>query len=720
MSHAWSSGQDQTHTLVRQLQLLAPTIRLWLDVEQLQDVGRLEQSVRESATFVIFLSKGFFASKNCRRELYTALSAGKPIIIVHEIDEAKGGATLREMKEECIAHCTDALAPPPAVQVPLKRLSVSGSGCKSSWSSARSDATSPAPAAQGSAPNSPRDSRLSSSFNAAKGSPSAWRRVRASCSPASQDGMPEQQPDERSAGRGRDWGDSGADVGERVWARVLAGDPPINWVRMRDFQFVSLRMVVARMLWHVAAVDTARVLKKVADERERRRGSPSRGNVPRCDEHVEELHVPGTMQHKLHFRKAVRLLVCAQNSGAQAIAEELRDYLTWCDPSVDYQHVYEVGGGGLGSSRRSPSQRLAQAFSQKEASEPTATHMLLYLNSSTFSDGEHGKTAELTREAMDAGVTMVLVQEFDSAKGGVAFSHFYNALPEDLLKTRRLLDTIAVPLYPSDAHRAVSMLHIARATGGCLPQWWTRLMPGSSPAVRSHNDAAIGRMRGPPTSETKTTKLRQLLRASCSLRSSLGSSFRSSQSHPDKETQEYLRVQRRVIAKGGTGGAHAGRQRSPSVSSALNLSERRAQHAQTIAKSFAELEAADRIYAQGADTSAAAASFEQSSRHARRRQHVSSRVTGASPAWRPSSAPPPSPLTRNCSSQLSIYSEGQEDAPLRPSRGTSFRQAVRRWIKGGEQQFAPPMQHDGPPREGQMGLSDGRSRPSHLQVSTQL
>ena len=63
-------------------------MRLWLDVEQLDDVGKLEQSVRESATFVIFLSKWYFASKNCRRELYTALG-DKPIIVVHEEDEAK-------------------------------------------------------------------------------------------------------------------------------------------------------------------------------------------------------------------------------------------------------------------------------------------------------------------------------------------------------------------------------------------------------------------------------------------------------------------------------------------------------------------------------------------------------------------------------------------------------------------------------------------------------
>jgi hypothetical protein len=132
MSHAWGTGQDQTHAVVRHLQLLMPTVKVWLDVEQLDDVGRLEENVRESAICCIFLSKGFFASKNCRRELFTALAARKPLILIHETDEAKGGATLEEMKQECIQHCTDAadLTPsPPALDKASNR--------KSAWQSAR-------------------------------------------------------------------------------------------------------------------------------------------------------------------------------------------------------------------------------------------------------------------------------------------------------------------------------------------------------------------------------------------------------------------------------------------------------------------------------------------------------------------------------------------------------------------------------------------------------
>lgn len=79
----------QTHTIVRQLQLLLPGIRIWLDVDNLDDVGKLEEAVQESVVFIVFLSKGYFRSANCRRELYAALAGGKPFVAIHEADAAK-------------------------------------------------------------------------------------------------------------------------------------------------------------------------------------------------------------------------------------------------------------------------------------------------------------------------------------------------------------------------------------------------------------------------------------------------------------------------------------------------------------------------------------------------------------------------------------------------------------------------------------------------------
>ena len=60
ISHAWKTAQDQTHALVRSLQLLVPGILIWLDVDQLEDVGKLDEAVEMSMAFIIFLSKGYF------------------------------------------------------------------------------------------------------------------------------------------------------------------------------------------------------------------------------------------------------------------------------------------------------------------------------------------------------------------------------------------------------------------------------------------------------------------------------------------------------------------------------------------------------------------------------------------------------------------------------------------------------------------------------------
>jgi hypothetical protein len=60
------TGQDQTHAIVRQLQLKMPSIKIWLDVDNLNNLGNLEDSVGVSVAFIVFLSKGYFRSKNCR------------------------------------------------------------------------------------------------------------------------------------------------------------------------------------------------------------------------------------------------------------------------------------------------------------------------------------------------------------------------------------------------------------------------------------------------------------------------------------------------------------------------------------------------------------------------------------------------------------------------------------------------------------------------------
>ena len=136
---AWGTGQDQTHSLARMLKLLMPSIRIWLDVDNLDDVGKLEASVNLSAAFIIFLSKGYFKSFNCRRELYTALQDGsqpKPIISVWEADENKGGATLAQLRQEAMEFCDESLPEYPGyggVDVTVERVFDSKENIPIAW-----------------------------------------------------------------------------------------------------------------------------------------------------------------------------------------------------------------------------------------------------------------------------------------------------------------------------------------------------------------------------------------------------------------------------------------------------------------------------------------------------------------------------------------------------------------------------------------------------------
>jgi hypothetical protein len=98
VSHVWSSGQAKTHAVVRKIQWLLPEIKIWLDTDELKNIGNLEESVAESAIFVLSYSKGYFRSTNCRRELHTAMQEHKPVLVIYEGNEDD----LQAMKEECI------------------------------------------------------------------------------------------------------------------------------------------------------------------------------------------------------------------------------------------------------------------------------------------------------------------------------------------------------------------------------------------------------------------------------------------------------------------------------------------------------------------------------------------------------------------------------------------------------------------------------------------
>jgi hypothetical protein len=69
LSHAWASGQDQVLSIKKELLLIVPTLKIWLDVENLADIAGLEDNITNIDMTLLFMSKGYFKSWNCLREV---------------------------------------------------------------------------------------------------------------------------------------------------------------------------------------------------------------------------------------------------------------------------------------------------------------------------------------------------------------------------------------------------------------------------------------------------------------------------------------------------------------------------------------------------------------------------------------------------------------------------------------------------------------------------
>eukprot|EP00965_Chrysotila_dentata_P231780 6198559-Pleurochrysis_carterae.AAC.3 len=57
-----------------------------MQVDDLLDISALETYIAKSAVVLIFLSKGYFVSRNCLREVRSSVKAEKPLVLVHEAD----------------------------------------------------------------------------------------------------------------------------------------------------------------------------------------------------------------------------------------------------------------------------------------------------------------------------------------------------------------------------------------------------------------------------------------------------------------------------------------------------------------------------------------------------------------------------------------------------------------------------------------------------------
>ena len=78
---------------------MLPDVKVFLDVDGLSE-GKGANFVDRSAVILIFISDGFFESKNCMRELLRAVHTGKSIITLLESDGSRGAVSRLQVSDQ--------------------------------------------------------------------------------------------------------------------------------------------------------------------------------------------------------------------------------------------------------------------------------------------------------------------------------------------------------------------------------------------------------------------------------------------------------------------------------------------------------------------------------------------------------------------------------------------------------------------------------------------
>ena len=123
VSHQWGGGQDQARAIKAQLAALIPGLRVFLDVDDLSDIGALEEHVDGSDVVIVFLAgsngdeerSDYMRSANCVRELRQAIERKKRMVFVLETDPQHGAVSMGTHRRDCPDDLRHALAAHPIV-----------------------------------------------------------------------------------------------------------------------------------------------------------------------------------------------------------------------------------------------------------------------------------------------------------------------------------------------------------------------------------------------------------------------------------------------------------------------------------------------------------------------------------------------------------------------------------------------------------------------------
>ena len=78
--------------------------------------------IKQTKSMLFFLSKSYFFSRNCIKEINATLELQNPIILLHEADLNRGGATLEQMMADCPAEKRAEIFQPDRPVIPWQRI----------------------------------------------------------------------------------------------------------------------------------------------------------------------------------------------------------------------------------------------------------------------------------------------------------------------------------------------------------------------------------------------------------------------------------------------------------------------------------------------------------------------------------------------------------------------------------------------------------------------
>ena len=252
-----------------------------------------------------------------------------------------------------------------------------------------------------------------------------------------------------------------AECPEDLRASIFDRRDPITWLRVADFQLLSLKLICLQIL---KATPLYSGLSAAGQES--------------ADELQRGLYVPGELQSRNlsceHHKTPVSLFCSPNNPGARDVGEELA------------AHV----GGVLPQDANPNADVSRNAVAQ---GHKNATHMLLYLNRHTWLGAAGDKLAKSVAAARAQKLPIILVHEQDESRGACEFSRFFEITPHDLMtgSSSGLYASIAIPLY-APPHRAVGFAMAGLALGATdKPDEVMALMHAGSSLVSDAAEAVV-------------------------------------------------------------------------------------------------------------------------------------------------------------------------------------------------------------------------------------